>query len=194
MTEHTEIVEENKTTKKAKALTSTLNMNLESSYSFYLVNEETSEIMATFSKLELIKEDTTQITLSKGLIDRFQLVKYLRPKSIKEVIEAQVSKFPKLKLVFDAASYINSKELNSLIKTALNSRLELESLCVKRIEISLLPGDKMAVNCLEFEPTELNLTSIPTEIHLSNYKSKALWRTLTFNEIEPNYLAASDFI
>lgn len=170
---------------KAKKAVTTQSIHLESNYSFYLVVKDSKEIFAAFSELE-IKDSS--IILSKGLVDRFQLIKYLRPRNIEDVtVNISISKLPSFTLVFDTVDYIN--QLKSLKPSI--GRAEIELSCSSFL-VSTLPGDKMAVNKAEFDK-ESSFSFISTEFNLSQYKGKSLWNMLSF---KPSEVAAeiSDFI
>lgn len=182
------------TTKVRKVKEVKTQFSIESNHSFYLINEDSNDIIAALSSLTL---DNDTLQLGHGLIDKFQLVKYLRPRSTKDIVnQPDVSKFPKLTLAFDISSrYLSDKSFASVIKSSIGCRVELYNLSVDSIEISILPGDKMGLNSISFNlETNYIFNSINTEMALSPYKGKNLWQTLIFNEIEPNYLVSSDFI
>jgi hypothetical protein len=177
-------------------------IGLESNYSFYLINEETSDIFASFTAVSIEVVDGSAVkglTFTNGLVDRFQLIKYLRPRSVSDVIDTAIDKLPSsFRLVFDVREYLKNKALISLSANSSptsNGRLELPSLNVKEIDIKILPGDKMAVSSVKLELKEdsSKFTFIPNLIKDSTYLGKEIWNITEASDPSPIYGEGSSF-
>lgn len=151
-------------------------INLESDYKLFLINEETSDIFAAFSLISI--SEAGDMELTNGLADRFQIIKYLRPRSVVDVTEADKDKLPSLKLVFDVETHhLESKELLSLCKESPKTlgRLEMSNLVNGSIDIKILPSIKMAISISMKTEPKPQFVYVPNKMRDSNYSGLDLW-------------------
>lgn len=176
-------------------------ITLESDYKIFLVNEETSDIFAGFS---LASIGDSSVEMTNGLVDRFQLIKYLRPHSVSEVAQPDKDKLPPLKIVFDITEEYEKKAALSSITSNVSDgevvtrgRLEIGNLKTSSIDIKILPGLKMAisirmeVDSMEADP--IKAFYVPNKIKDSNYQNKSLWGLEEMKEPSPAFPEPTDF-
>lgn len=173
-----------------------MSISLESNYRIFLVDEESSDIFAAFSLVSIGEGEGASIDLTNGLIDRFQLIKYLRPRSVSDVVDPDTTKLPtSLKLVFDVESlHLKNKGLISICKDKPKTlgRLEMGSLSTTSLDIKVLPGTRMAISLNMKVSGSPAFNYIPNKIKDSNYNCLEFWG-LVEEEIDLAYPEPTEF-